>query len=67
MNGCPSATTHRAGADDGAVSEPPPPMPIVFDRLSPDQVRAFGEVCETILTGLTGPDRPADANLPWRR
>ena len=39
----------------------------VFDRLSPDQVRAFGEVCETILTGLTGPDRPADANLPWRR
>ncbi|MEV5714594.1 MarR family transcriptional regulator [Amycolatopsis mediterranei] len=39
----------------------------VFDRLSPDQVRTFGEVCETILTGLTGPDRPADANLPWRR
>ena len=40
----------------------------VFDRLSPEQVRAFGEICETILDGLTGPDRPnAAADLPWRR
>lgn len=40
----------------------------VFDRLSPEQVRAFGEICETILAGLTGPDRPiASADLPWRR
>lgn len=40
----------------------------VFDRLSPDQVHAFGEICQTILAGLTGPDRPsASADLPWRR
>jgi DNA-binding MarR family transcriptional regulator len=40
----------------------------VFDRLRPEQVQAFGEVCKTILAGLTGPDRPAvSADLPWRR
>ena len=40
----------------------------VFDRLSPEQIQAFGEICETILAGLTGPDRPTTAaDLPWRR
>lgn len=40
----------------------------VFDRLSPEQVHAFGEVCRTVLVGLTGPDRPiASTDLPWRR
>ncbi|WP_405623309.1 MarR family winged helix-turn-helix transcriptional regulator [Streptomyces sp. NBC_00076] len=40
----------------------------VFDRLTPEQARAFGEACELILNGLTGPDRPAfPADLPWRR
>jgi DNA-binding MarR family transcriptional regulator len=39
----------------------------VFDRLSAEQVRAFGEVCELVLAGLAGPDRPAAADLPWRR
>jgi DNA-binding MarR family transcriptional regulator len=39
----------------------------VFDRLDPDQVRVLGEVCEIVLDGLSGPDRPSSANLPWRR
>ncbi|MEU5265478.1 hypothetical protein [Amycolatopsis sp. NPDC021455] len=38
----------------------------VFDRLDPEQVRVFGEVCEIVLAGLSDPDRPA-AELPWRR
>jgi DNA-binding MarR family transcriptional regulator len=41
---------------------------VVFDRLNPEQVRALGEICETILGGLTGPDRvTAATDLPWRR
>jgi DNA-binding MarR family transcriptional regulator len=39
----------------------------VFDRLSAEQARAFGEACEVILAGLSGPDRPVAADLPWRR
>ncbi|WP_329257461.1 MarR family winged helix-turn-helix transcriptional regulator [Streptomyces pseudovenezuelae] len=40
----------------------------VFDRLTPEQVHAFGEACEIILAGLTGPDRPTlPTELPWRR
>ncbi|MDX2682160.1 MarR family winged helix-turn-helix transcriptional regulator [Streptomyces soliscabiei] len=40
----------------------------VFDRLTPEQASVFGEACEIILTGLTGPDRPsAGTDLPWRR
>ncbi|MFE1886847.1 MarR family winged helix-turn-helix transcriptional regulator [Streptomyces diastatochromogenes] len=40
----------------------------VFDRLTPEQAQAFGEACEIILAGLTGPERPAlPADLPWRR
>lgn len=40
----------------------------VFDRLSPEQVHAFGEICETVLGGLVGPDRLiGSADLPWRR
>ncbi len=39
----------------------------VFDRLTPDQAHDFGEACETIVSGLTGPDRPDAADLPWRR
>ncbi|MFD5403092.1 hypothetical protein [Streptomyces griseorubiginosus] len=40
----------------------------VFDRLTAEQTRVFGEVCEIIRTGLTGPDRPPlPADLPWRR
>ncbi|QFU91692.1 MarR family winged helix-turn-helix transcriptional regulator [Amycolatopsis sp. YIM 10] len=38
----------------------------VFDRLTPEQVHAFGEACETILAGLTDPDGPI-TNPPWRR
>ena len=38
----------------------------VFDRLTPEQIQAFGEACETILSGLTGPDGPI-TNPPWRR
>ncbi|MGW4210295.1 MarR family winged helix-turn-helix transcriptional regulator [Lentzea sp. NPDC004789] len=38
----------------------------VFDRLTPEQARAFGEACETILAGLTGSDGPV-TNPPWRR
>ncbi|MEU7562355.1 extracellular solute-binding protein [Streptomyces eurythermus] len=30
----------------------------VFDRLTPGQARVFGEACEIILSGLTGPERP---------
>lgn len=39
----------------------------VFDRLNPDQVRVLGDVCEIVLNGLSGPDRPSSGNLPWRR
>lgn len=40
----------------------------VFDRLTSEQVQAFGETCQTILDGLTDPDHPvADAAPPWRR
>ncbi|AYC43878.1 MarR family winged helix-turn-helix transcriptional regulator [Streptomyces griseorubiginosus] len=40
----------------------------VFVRLTPEQTRVFGEVCEIIRAGLTGPDRPPlPADLPWRR
>jgi DNA-binding MarR family transcriptional regulator len=38
----------------------------VFDRLTPEQARAFGEACEIILAGLTGSDGPI-TNPPWRR
>ena len=38
----------------------------VFDRLDAEQIRVFGEVCEIVLSGLSGPDRPA-RDLPWRR
>ncbi len=38
----------------------------VFDRLTPEQVRAFGEACETVHGALTGPDGPI-TNPPWRR
>ncbi|QNP74277.1 MarR family transcriptional regulator [Streptomyces roseirectus] len=41
---------------------------VVFDRLTPEQARAFGEACAIVLAGLTGPERPALAvDLPWRR
>ena len=40
---------------------------VVFDRLDPDQIRVLGDVCEIVLNGLSGPDRPSSANLPWRR
>ncbi|MFM9442884.1 MarR family winged helix-turn-helix transcriptional regulator [Streptomyces acidiscabies] len=40
----------------------------VFDRLTPEQARAFGEACTIILAGMTGPERPAlPVDLPWRR
>ncbi|GAQ51221.1 MarR family winged helix-turn-helix transcriptional regulator [Streptomyces acidiscabies] len=40
----------------------------VFDRLTPEQTRAFGEACAIILAGMTGPERPAlPVDLPWRR
>ncbi|MEW2274688.1 MarR family winged helix-turn-helix transcriptional regulator [Streptomyces griseofuscus] len=40
----------------------------VFDRLTHEQSRAFGEACQIILTGLIDPDGAApDTNLPWRR
>ena len=40
----------------------------VFGRLTPEQIHLFGEVCQNILDGLTGPDRPASSTaLPWRR
>ncbi|MER7479094.1 MarR family transcriptional regulator [Streptomyces sp. NPDC126510] len=40
----------------------------VFDRLTPEQASAFGEACEILLAGLTGPGRPASSSgLPWRR
>ncbi|MDX3380673.1 MarR family transcriptional regulator [Streptomyces niveiscabiei] len=40
----------------------------VFDRLTPEQARAFGEACAIILAGMTGPERPAlPVDLPWRR
>lgn len=40
----------------------------IFDRLTPEQARAFGEACAIVLAGLTGPERPALPNdLPWRR
>ncbi|MEV7392923.1 MarR family transcriptional regulator [Streptomyces sp. NPDC091215] len=40
----------------------------VFDRLTPAQARAFGAACEIVLSGLTGPERPAlPLDLPWRR
>ncbi|MCF3107025.1 MarR family transcriptional regulator [Streptomyces roseoverticillatus] len=35
----------------------------LFDRLSPEQVAQFGEMCRTIATGL----QPAGADLPWLR
>ena len=38
----------------------------VFDRLDPEQVRVFGEVCEIVLAGLSDPERPQE-ELPWRR
>jgi DNA-binding MarR family transcriptional regulator len=38
----------------------------VFDRLTPEQIQAFGEACETVLAGLTAPDGPI-TNPPWRR
>ena len=41
---------------------------MVFDRLSRDQVRQFGEVCEIILDTLTTADRAGiHVDLPWRR
>ena len=40
----------------------------VFDRLTPEQARAFGEACAIVLAGMTGPERPAlPVDLPWRR
>jgi len=40
----------------------------IFDRLTPEQARAFGEACAIVLAGLTGPQRPAlPVDLPWRR
>jgi DNA-binding MarR family transcriptional regulator len=38
----------------------------VFDRLDDEQIRAFGEICEIIVSALSGPDRPK-GDLPWRR
>lgn len=35
----------------------------VFDRLTPDQVKQFDEVCRIITTGL----EPEGADLPWLR
>ncbi|MEU5186413.1 MarR family transcriptional regulator [Streptomyces klenkii] len=35
----------------------------LFDRLSPEQVSQFGDMCRTIATGL----QPAGADLPWLR
>jgi|SRR5437763_6061363 len=42
---------------------------MVFDRLSPEQVRHFGDVCEIILSTLTSDDRTqvVRTDLPWRR
>jgi DNA-binding MarR family transcriptional regulator len=37
----------------------------MFDRLTPEQVRSFGEIMQIIATGLE-PDG-ADADLPWLR
>ncbi|MGI5286491.1 MarR family winged helix-turn-helix transcriptional regulator [Nonomuraea polychroma] len=39
----------------------------VFDRLTPEQTRYFGEICETILAALTDSHGPATAEPPWRR
>ncbi|KND30208.1 MarR family winged helix-turn-helix transcriptional regulator [Streptomyces acidiscabies] len=40
----------------------------LFDRLTPEQTRAFGEACAIVLAGMTGPERPAlPVDLPWRR
>lgn len=39
----------------------------VFDRLTPEQVAVFGEVCRIVVAGLSGPDRPGAGDLPWRR
>ncbi|MFI1969651.1 MarR family transcriptional regulator [Streptomyces cinnamoneus] len=35
----------------------------IFDRLTPEQARRFGDMCRTIATGL----EPAGADLPWLR
>lgn len=37
----------------------------MFDRLTPEQVRSFGEIMQVIATGLE-PDG-TDADLPWLR
>ncbi|MGP3916568.1 MarR family winged helix-turn-helix transcriptional regulator [Nonomuraea sp. 10N515B] len=40
----------------------------VFDRLTPEQTRNFGEICETILAALTDSHGPASiTEPPWRR
>ncbi|GAA0471857.1 MarR family transcriptional regulator [Streptomyces sp. NPDC046215] len=36
----------------------------IFDRLTPEQVTQFGEICRTIANGL---QPPAGADLPWLR
>jgi hypothetical protein len=42
---------------------------LVFDRLSAEQVRHFGEICEIILSTLISDDRAqvVRTDLPWRR
>jgi hypothetical protein len=37
----------------------------MFDRLTPEQVRSFGEIMQVIATGLE--PEGTDADLPWLR
>ena len=39
----------------------------IFDRLTPEQTRQFGDILEIILEGLHAGERARPADLPWRR
>jgi hypothetical protein len=39
----------------------------IFDRLTPEQTRQFGDILEIIYEGLHAGERTRPADLPWRR
>ncbi|ELP66525.1 hypothetical protein STRTUCAR8_01035 [Streptomyces turgidiscabies Car8] len=72
--GAVAAGTSRPTVAGSRPATSPPSAPTVSDRLTPEQTRAFTEVCELIRAGFSGPDRPdlpadlaTDRSRPHRR